>query len=105
MEATVENLIAWGVRVNREAQNLTQAQLAARMGTQQSAVSKLEDTEGGDVQLSKLVKAAHALDLALFVKFVSYPEFARLTRDVGTPALTAEPFAETICRATGVSKG
>ncbi|RUR68661.1 helix-turn-helix domain-containing protein [Variovorax guangxiensis] len=96
MEATVENLIAWGVRINREAQGLTQTQLAERMGTKQSAISRLEDTEGGDIQLSTLSKAAHALDLALFVKLVSYSDFARLTRDVSASALKGETFA-TLC--------
>ncbi|WP_431107628.1 helix-turn-helix domain-containing protein [Variovorax paradoxus] len=104
MEATVENLIAWGVRINRESRNLTQAQLAARMGTKQSAISKLEDSDGGDVQLSKLIKAAHALDVALIVKFVSYPEFASLTRDVTTAALLAETFETAKRRASASSE-
>lgn len=105
MEATVENLVAWGVRVNREAQGLTQTQLAERMGTKQSAISKLEDTEGGDVQLSTLIKAAHALDLALFVKLVSYSDFASLTRDVSTSALKAESFAATRSSVARAAKG
>ncbi|MDN6883903.1 helix-turn-helix domain-containing protein [Variovorax sp. CAN2819] len=89
MEATNENLIAWGVRINRECRGLTQAQLAERMGTKQSAVSKLEDSEGGDVLVSTLSKAAHALDMALLVKFVDYAEFAAQTRDVRTERLIA----------------
>ena len=89
MEATIENMIAWGVRINREDRGLTQAKLAEMTGTKQSAVSKLEDTEGGDVLLSTLTKTAHALDLALLVKFVDYAEFAAQTRDVRTESLLA----------------
>jgi transcriptional regulator with XRE-family HTH domain len=101
VEATVENLIAWGVRSNREARGLTQAQLAERMGTKQSAISKLEDVEGGDVLVSTLTKAAHALDLALLVKFVNHAEFAAATKDVTTEALTAESFQSLRARLSG----
>lgn len=99
MESTVENMIAWGVRINREHRNLTQAQLAELIGTKQSAVSKLEDPDGGDVLLSKLMKTAHALDLALLVKFVDYAEFAAQTRDVRTEKLLAQNYeqAKSLC--------
>ena len=70
MEATVENLIAWQVRINREERGMTQDQLARAMGTKQPAISKLEDHEGGEVLVSTLVKAAHAFDCALWVRFV-----------------------------------
>lgn len=93
MEGTIENLIAWGVRINREEQGLTQAQLAARMGTKQAAISKLEDPESGDVLLSTLTKAAHALDVALLVRFVDYGEFAAQTRDVRPERLFAARYS------------
>ncbi len=98
VEATVSNLIAWQVRVNREERGMTQADLAAEMGTQQSAISRLEDTEGGDVMVSTLLKAAHAFDCALLVRFVSHDSFAALTADVRPDRLFAAPFktAETI---------
>lgn len=92
VEATVSNLIAWQVRVNREERGMTQADLAAAMGTGQSAISRLEDTEGGDVTVSTLVKAAHAFDCALLVRFVSYDSFASLTADVKPDRLFAPPF-------------
>ena len=92
MEATVANLVAWQVRVNREQRGMTQVELAAAMGTQQSAISRLEDTESGDVQISTLVRVAHAFECAVVVKFVSYTEFAGLTSDVHPDRLYAEPF-------------
>lgn len=95
MEATVENLIAWGVRINREERGLTQSELARLMGTGQSAISKLEDPEGGDVQLSTLIKAAHAFDCALSVRFVSHLDLFLETEDVRSERLFACPFEET----------
>jgi len=94
MESTIENLIAWQVRINREERGLTQAELAEMMGTKQSAISKLEDPEGGDVLLSTLMKAAHAFDCALLVRLVDYDEFASRTRDVRPERLFAPAFSE-----------
>ncbi|MGP1665274.1 MAG: helix-turn-helix domain-containing protein [Rhodanobacter sp.] len=93
MESTVENMIAWQIRINREERGLKQDQLATRMGTGQSAISKLEDTEGGDVLVSTLVKAAHAFDCALLVRFVDYAEFAAATHDVRPERLFAAGFS------------
>lgn len=89
MEAEIEQGIAWQVRVNREERGWKQSDLAKRMKTGQSAISKLEDPDGGDVQLSTLVKAAHAFDCALSIRFVSFTEFALLTKDVRPERLLA----------------
>ena len=94
MEALLENVIAWSIRINREERGLTQSDLASRMGTKQSFISKLEDPEGGDFQLSTLVKVAHALDLALSVRFVDYVELAAQTRDVRPERLYACSYSD-----------
>ena len=96
LESTIENLVAWQIRVNREERGMTQADLARAMGTGQSAISKLEDPEGGDVMVSTLVKAAHAFDCALLVKFVDFEEFATATDDVRPDQLFACPFSSGI---------
>ena len=82
MEAEVSNGIAWQIRINREERGWNQHELATRMCTGQSAVSKLEDPTGGDVRLSTLIKAAHAFECALLVRFVPYSVFASATEDV-----------------------
>jgi transcriptional regulator with XRE-family HTH domain len=94
MEATVENLIAWQVRINREERGMTQDQLARAMGTKQPAISKLEDPDGGDVLVSTLVKAAHAFDCALLVRFVEYSALAAHTRDVRPERLYAVSYQQ-----------
>ena len=94
MESHVGNSIAWQVRINREERGLTQQALAQIIGTKQPAVSKLEDPDGGDMLLSRLVKVAHAFDCALLVKFVPYTEFAAMTADVRSERLFACGFGE-----------
>lgn len=89
LEAEIEQGIAWQVRINREERGWTQRELGTRLKTGQSAISKLESPEGGDIQLSTLVKAAHAFDCALLVRFVSYSEFRAVTADVQPDRLIA----------------
>ena len=92
MEAHVEQAIAWQIRVNRDERGLSQADLAVRMGTQQSAVSRLEDPDGRGVRLSTLMKVAHAFDCALLVRLVPYSEFEVLNGDVRPERLHVATF-------------
>ena len=94
MEGTMANMIAWQVRVNREERGMTQAQLGSLMGTKQSAISRLEDPEGGDVLLSTLAKAANAFDCTLLVRFVNFVELAAATHDVRPERLYVAPFSD-----------
>ena len=48
---------------------LTQAQLARKVGTTQSAISRLEDADYGGHSLSMLRRIARALDLYLRITF------------------------------------
>lgn len=96
MEATVENTVAWQVRINREERGLKQVELAKLMATGQSAISKLEDTSGHDVLLSTLFKAAHAFDCALVVRFVEYSAFVAQTTDVTPERMFAAGFASLV---------
>lgn len=93
LEAELEQGISWQVRINREERGWKQLDLGKKMGTGQSAISKLENPEGGDIQLSTLIKAAHAFDCALLVRFVSYSEFKAAIADVRPDRLLACDFA------------
>ena len=76
MEAAVEQGVAWQIRINRQKRGLSQKSLASVIGTQQSAVSRLEDPEYGGHSLETLVQVAKAFDCALAVKFISYSQLA-----------------------------
>jgi len=56
------------MRTAREAAGLTQRELAARMGTSQAAVARLE-AGGTGATLTSLQKVAGALDLKVIVAF------------------------------------
>lgn len=95
-QAAVEQGIAWQVRVNRERRNLTQAELALRIGTRQSAISRMEDPEYGAHSLQQLVKVAHAFDCALLVKFVSFATLACESEHLSPDDLYAASYMEDI---------
>ena len=94
MEAHVEHLVAWQCLINREERGWSQAEMAVRMGTKQSAISKLEKGGSTSMRVSTLVKAAHAFDCAVLVKFVSYAVLAAETSDLRSERLYACSFQE-----------
>jgi transcriptional regulator with XRE-family HTH domain len=94
MEAAIDQGIAWQIRVNREERGWTQAEFAERIGSRQSAVSRLEDPEAGGTRLSTLKKVARALDCALIVRFAPYSELARASADLAPDRLYASSFGD-----------
>jgi transcriptional regulator with XRE-family HTH domain len=66
----------------RHRQQLTQTELAARMGTSQSAVARLESGEA-DARLSTLERYADALGVVLHWELRSPPTTRRDTRTTG----------------------
>jgi len=55
------------IRESREAQGLTQKQLAHRVGTSQSAISRIEDANYDKLMLETLYRIADALNLPLAI--------------------------------------
>lgn len=94
LEASVEQGIAWQIRVNREARGLTQCELAKRMGKHQSAISRLEDVTYGAYSLETLLELANAFDCALQVRFVSFSHLALQSQKLSSEHLVAVPFSE-----------
>ena len=95
MSGRVRTSIALQIRRLRENGDMSQSDLAARVGTRQSAVSRLENTDYGRASVQTLLDIANALDVALVVKFVSYPEFLLQHGKVTPDALSAETFSQT----------
>lgn len=72
IEAERERIqIAQQIYAMRQERGLTQKQLAEIMGTTQSVISRLEDTDYESERLETLHKIATALNCRLEVKFVS----------------------------------
>jgi transcriptional regulator with XRE-family HTH domain len=94
MEAAIEQGVAWQIRINRLKRGLSQADLARAIGTQQSAISRLEDPEYGRHNLDTLVQIAKAFDCALLVKFVSYSKLAADSENLSESEQYAVPFSQ-----------
>lgn len=72
VEADLAARLATQIRRLREDRGWSQKELAQKAGTQQSAISKLEDPGYGRYSLSLLQKLATVFDVALDVTFVPF---------------------------------
>lgn len=70
-EEVINAEIARKVYDLRTKAGLTQQELAARVGTTKSAISRLEDADYGGHSLSMLKRIAEALDKRVQIRFVS----------------------------------
>ncbi len=90
LESCIEQDIAWQIRLNREARDLTQAELAASVGTRQSSIARAEDPSYGKHSIAMLTKIAHAFGCALLLRFVSYREFLDRISDTSPESLVVK---------------
>jgi transcriptional regulator with XRE-family HTH domain len=95
LQSHVRGGIAYQIHALREKLKLSQAEFAQKINKPQSVVSRLEDTEYGKVTIQTLLDIAGALDVALLVRFVAYPQFLRETADMSPRTLAAESIFET----------
>lgn len=96
LEASIEQNIAWQIKFNRQSRNLDQRQLAELTGTQQSAISRIEDPSYGRLNLKSIVKIAHAFKCALTIKLIPYSELAEQTQSFNKESLIVKSFEEEI---------
>lgn len=100
LEATVRGSIALQLRALRQKLGLSQAGFADRTGKKQSVISRLEDPEHGKASVQTLLDIARSCDVALVVKFVSYPEFLVQTSDMSPSGLQPETISESLASET-----
>jgi transcriptional regulator with XRE-family HTH domain len=72
LEEFLNSVISAQIRTLREQRGWSQADLAEKIGTTQSAISRIENPNYSAWKLETLRKIARALDQALTVKFVSF---------------------------------
>ena len=92
--SSVDHTIAQQIKLNRESRGWNQAQLAELLGTQQSAVARMEDPMYGSYSINSLKKIASIFDCGLVVRFVSHDAVANLLDHVSPPELTVHSFSE-----------
>lgn len=96
MQTQVRGGIAYQIKALREKFGYSQTQFAETTGKKQSVISRLEDTEYGRVTVQTLLDIASSLNVALLVKFVSYPEFLNRNEDMSVAALQPETIDESL---------
>jgi hypothetical protein len=93
----VRRWIAHQIRALREHpdRKWKQGELSDRMGKPQSVVSRLEDPTYGKMTVQTLLEVAMAFDVALIIKFVSFPRFASESADLTKSAMQVDSFNNT----------
>lgn len=72
IESFLNSLISAQIRSIRERENLSQQELAEKIGTTQPAVSRIENPDYSRWSINTLRKLARAFDMALSIKFISF---------------------------------
>ena len=76
----------------------TQTQFGELIGKPQSVVARLERESYGKVNLQTLIDIATKLDIALIVRFVSFPTFLEWTNDYSAKALAPGSYPKEVER-------
>lgn len=79
----ISQILAMQVRVLREKNNLSQAELARELGTSQNAIYRLENPSYGKHSISTLKKVAAFFDVGLVVRFTPISEIMQWTLTMG----------------------
>jgi transcriptional regulator with XRE-family HTH domain len=96
LDSHVKGSIAYQIRWLREKLGLTQAQFGVLVGMPQAVISRLENAEGGAVNINTLLKIANGLKIGLAVGFCNFETV--LKSDVSPAGLAVESIQETIDR-------
>jgi transcriptional regulator with XRE-family HTH domain len=80
------------IRSMRDQRGWSQGKLSNLMEKPQSVVSRLEDPNYGKVTIQTLLEVAATFDVALSIRFVSYPTFLAQTRDLTGAAMQVDSF-------------
>lgn len=97
LEAVTRSGIAYQIKALRHKFGYSQKEMAAKTEKTQSVISRLEG--GGRASVQTLIDIASALDVALIIRFVSYPEFLTRANDMSEPALQPDTIHESLASA------
>lgn len=91
LENQVRGTISYQIQALREQYQLTQADLATRLHTKQSAISRLESAQESKASVTTLIEIAQEFDVAVLIRFVAYSEFLERASDYSDRSLLATP--------------
>jgi transcriptional regulator with XRE-family HTH domain len=96
LDSHVKGNIAYQIQTLREKLGLNQTEFGALVGMPQAVISRLENAEGGGVNINTLLKIANGLKIGLAVAFCNFETI--LKAEVSPAALQVENVNETIGR-------
>lgn len=91
-EGAVRAGVPHQIRSMRLQRNWSQEELAKRMKTSQSAIARLENVDNGKFNISTLLQAASAFDVALLVMLVPFSRLLKERADLSPSAIDAVEF-------------
>jgi predicted XRE-type DNA-binding protein len=94
VDSLVDSTIAIQLKLLREQNNLTQAQLAALASMRQSRISAMEDVNYSSWSVTTLKRLASAFDCGLEVRFVPFNQVIRWGASMTPDALRVQRFNE-----------
>ena len=98
MQGRVRAGIAYQLQALRKKFGISQTEMAKRTKKTQSVISRLESEEYGRVSVQTLLDIASGLDVALLVRFVSYPTFLEQAANMSEKALQPETIHESLSK-------
>ncbi|PBC23449.1 MULTISPECIES: helix-turn-helix transcriptional regulator [unclassified Mesorhizobium] len=81
------------IKALRDERDWSQADLGTKAGKPQSAIARLESESYGNWNTKTLLEIAEAFDVALQIRFVSWPKFMRETEDTSPEAMSVPGFS------------
>jgi transcriptional regulator with XRE-family HTH domain len=90
-ESFLDSYIATQIKVLREQNNLSQAELATLIGTKQGAISRIEDVNYSKWNVTTLKKLARAFRVRLRVSFETYGSLIQEVEAFSRPSLQRTP--------------
>lgn len=92
VEEHVKTSLPFQIRALREQREWSQADLGAKTGMRQNAISRLEKSNYGSLSVNTLIRLASAFDVALMIKFVPFRKLLDEFSDLSTEALEVPSF-------------
>ena len=95
ISSTINSTIAYQIRGLRKLHDLDQAELGNLAGMKQTAISRLENPDYGNLSVNTLKRIAKALDVGLIVRFAPFSEIVRWRfsmnqRDMAPPSFSVD---------------
>lgn len=94
VDSHITNGVSFQIRGMRKGRKWSQKKLATEIGTQQEAISRLENPDYGRFSLDTLKKVAAVFDVALLVRFIPFSELAARTTSMTRRTIDVPSYSE-----------